>query len=80
MGVRRGGGLAGSKTAAMDKADHNRQGRFWLSCRHPGGAWHGMSILVLLIQSDPGLVADMQQGAGLPLSCRPIGDLSPWMG
>ncbi len=41
---------------------------------------HCMSIFVLLIQLDPGLVADVQQGAGLPLSCRPIGNLSPWMG
>ena len=79
MGVRRGGGLAGSKTAAMDKADHKRQGRFGCHAGIPAG--HALHVhLWLLIQLDPGLVADAQQGAGLPLSCRPIGNVSPWMG
>ena len=47
MSVRRGGGLAGSKTAAMDKADHKRQGRFGCHAGIPAG--HALHVRLWLI-------------------------------
>ncbi len=63
-----------------DMTDHKRRGQFWLSVMQASRrGMHCMSIFGLLIQSNPGLVADMHQGAGLPVRCRPIGNLSPRM-
>ena len=74
MGVRRGGGLAKSKTAAgpwMDKADPQRQGRFWLPCRHPGGACTACPFLSCWSSQIPGLLQTCIKALG----CQPAAEL-----